>query len=354
MFLMNTWHMAAWAEQVPPGELLARTIMDEPVVLFRDASGAAVAMEDRCPHRFAPLSRGRLTEGRIACGYHGLEFEGTGACVRNPHGSGKIPAAARTRTYPLVARHSILWIWMGDPAAADPMLIPDFGVLDDVSSASVVRRDSMVMDVPYELIVDNLLDCSHVCYLHEGILGNQDMVPVRTSIAQRDGGDGFTVSRFMPDVPIPRMFALWYQRDDVQVDTWSDITWFAPACMLLETGVTEVGRPRAEGTGMTSVHILTPETKETANYFFSGRRWGIRPGTETEEMRQEISDLRRFAFEEQDEPMIRAQHRIMRMTPPTARPVMLETDVGVVRWRRTMEKRMTQEQAAAAPGRMAS
>lgn len=353
MFLNNTWHMAAWAEQVPAGELVARTILNEPVVLFRDAANTVVAMEDRCPHRFAPLSRGRLKDGRVMCGYHGLEFDGAGACVHNPHGSGKIPAAARTRTFPLVERHAVLWIWMGEAAAADPKLIPDFGVLDDISGTSTVRRDFMVMDAPYELIVDNLLDCSHVCYVHEGILGNEQMVPVRTTIAQHEG-DSFTVSRFMPDVPIPRMFALLYRQDGVQVDTWSDITWFAPACMLLDTGVTEVGRPRSEGTGMRSVHILTPETNGTANYFFSGRRWGVRPGTETEDVRQEISDLRRFAFEEQDEPMIRAQHHIMSLTPPTRRPVMLETDVGVVRWRRAMEKRIAQEQPAVDQIRMAS
>lgn len=345
--------MAAWAEQVQPGELVARTILNEPVVLLRAEDQTAVAMEDRCPHRFAPLSRGRLKDGRVICGYHGLEFDRTGACVRNPHGEGgrgKIPTAARTRTYPLVEKHAALWIWMGD-GEPDPALIPDFSVLDDVSGLAVVRRDSMVMDAPYELIVDNLLDCSHVCFLHEGILGNEQMVPVRTKLAQE--GEGFTVSRFMPDVPIPRMFALWYQRGNVAVDTWTDITWRAPACMLLDSGVTAVGAPKSEGTGMTSVHILTPETKTSANYFFSGRRWGVRPGTETDEMKQETSNLRRFAFEEQDEPMIRAQHRIMQMTSPDRKPVMLETDVGIVRWRRAIEKLLAREQAPSAPAALA-
>lgn len=351
MFLKNTWHVAAWAEQVPTGQMVARTILDEPVVLFRTSDGVAAALEDRCPHRFAPFSAGRVAGDRVVCGYHGLEFDRSGVCVLNPHGSGKIPGAARARVYPLVEKHAALWIWMGEQAA-DPALIPDFGVLDDTSGPAVIRRDSMVMDVPYELIVDNLLDCSHVCFLHEGILGNAQMVPVKTTLAQK--GESFTVSRFMPDVPIPRMFALWYQRDQVQVDTWTDITWHAPACMLLETGVTEPGQPREAGTGMTSVHILTPETRTTANYFFSGRRWGLRPGTETQDMREEISNLRRFAFEEQDEPMIRAQHRIMQKTPHTTKPVLLETDVGVVRWRRTMEKLMAQEAQAASPARMAS
>ena len=75
-YLRNTWYLAAWDRELPPRELLARTLLDERVVLFRDASGTARALQDRCPHRFAPLSRGRVCDGQIECGYHGLRFGG--------------------------------------------------------------------------------------------------------------------------------------------------------------------------------------------------------------------------------------------------------------------------------------
>jgi len=342
-FLRNTWYLAAWGHHLKPGELFPRIILNEPIVLFRDADGRAIAFEDRCPHRFAPLSRGKLREGRLMCGYHGLEFDTSGACVRNPHGSGKIPAGARVRSYPVVERHAALWIWMGDKDA-DPALIPDFGVLDNPDHADVLRLDYMVMDAPYELIVDNLLDCSHTCFVHDGILANEEMTAIKTTIKRKD--DAITVSRFAPDAPIPSMFALAYQREGIRIDGWTDIRWDAPACMLLDTGVTEVGCPRQAGTGALSVHVLTPETHQTAHYYFSGRRWGVRPGGETHEMREKVADLRRFAFEQQDEPMIRAQHRIMQLTPSSKlKPVILETDVGVVGWRRIMEKLIVAEQS---------
>ena len=95
-FLRNAWYVAMWAENLAPEQLVPRTILGEPLVFFRAPDGTASAIEDRCPHRFAPLSRGRwLPSGRIQCGYHGLEIDGSGACVYNPHGNHHIPPAAR-------------------------------------------------------------------------------------------------------------------------------------------------------------------------------------------------------------------------------------------------------------------
>ena len=92
-YLRNAWTVAAWATELPAGELLARTLLDEPLVFYRDASGTPRALADRCPHRFAPLSMGRVCDGgaSVQCPYHGLRFDGSGACVHNPHGDGRIP-----------------------------------------------------------------------------------------------------------------------------------------------------------------------------------------------------------------------------------------------------------------------
>ena len=114
-FLKNAWYVAAWSAELEAGRLLARRLLDEPVVLYRDSEGHAWALADRCPHRFAPLSMGQLVNGHVQCRYHGLRFEGGGACVHNPHGP--VPRAAHVRSYPLLERYSAVWIWMGDPAA---------------------------------------------------------------------------------------------------------------------------------------------------------------------------------------------------------------------------------------------
>ncbi len=131
-YVRNAWYAAAWSDSLAESQVAARTIMAEPVVLYRKADGGVAAIEDRCAHRFAPLSMGKVVRGdRLQCPYHGLEFDGTGACVYNPHGSKNIPPRARVKSYPVLEKHKTIWIWMGD-APADPGKVPDLGVLDNV------------------------------------------------------------------------------------------------------------------------------------------------------------------------------------------------------------------------------
>lgn len=335
-FLRNTWYLVAWSAEVEPGKLLARTVLERPLVLLREAGGAPVALDDRCPHRFAPLSRGRFDGRTLTCGYHGLEFAATGVCTRNPHGKGKIPRAATVRAHPVAERHGAIWLWAGD-REPDEAALPDFSRLD--ADDATTRRDHLVMDVPYDLIVDNLLDCSHTSFLHDGILGNAGMLDTATEVRQE--GHTINVVRSSESVPPPGMFDMLYRNDGQPVDTWTDFRWDPPSHLLLDVGVTAPGRPREEGAGYFGTHILTPETASTTHYFTTAARWGVRPGTETAEMRLKISDLRRFAFEEQDEPMIRAQHAniesFARAEGAPRKPVLLETDAGVVRWHRVMD-----------------
>src|ERR1700674_1328648 len=125
-YVRNAWYVAAWSDDIDDGQLLARTIMDEPIVLYRKVDGSVAAIEDRCAHRFAPLHLGKIVGGnRIQCAYHGLEFDDTGACVRNPHGAKNIPSRARLKSYPVIEKHKAVWIWMGG-ASADAAKVPDF------------------------------------------------------------------------------------------------------------------------------------------------------------------------------------------------------------------------------------
>src|SRR6516162_7413696 len=103
MFLRNYWYAAAWSSEITH-DLLGRILLNEPVVFFRTRSGPIAAIQDRCPHRGFPLSRGRLVDDSLECGYHGMTFDCAGRCVRIP-GQAKIPAAAHLRTYPVVERH---------------------------------------------------------------------------------------------------------------------------------------------------------------------------------------------------------------------------------------------------------
>jgi vanillate O-demethylase monooxygenase subunit len=142
-YLRNAWYVAAWSDDLVEDKLLARTILKESIVLYRKADGSPAALQDRCPHRFAPLSMGKILPGdRVQCPYHGLEFDQSGACVLNPHGAKNIPSRARVRSYPVVEKHKAIWIWMGD-RAPDHAKVPDFSVLDNVPELHTTKRDKI-------------------------------------------------------------------------------------------------------------------------------------------------------------------------------------------------------------------
>ena len=128
-YLRNCWYVAGWADELGESPQ-AKTFLDEPVALFRDADGIAHAIAGRCPHRFAPLGHGQVVDGALQCPYHGLRFDGAGACVFNPHESGVVPRVS-VPVYPLAERHNLLWIWMGEADRADEAMIPDFAWLAD-------------------------------------------------------------------------------------------------------------------------------------------------------------------------------------------------------------------------------
>lgn len=344
-YVKNAWYAAMWAQDLASGQMIGRMYLNEQVVLMRTAAGEVTALSDLCTHRFAPLHMGRVIDGcRIKCGYHGLEFDATGACVRNPHGRQRIPAAAHLRKFPTHEKHSLIWIWMGD-READPALIPDFSLLDERSGQQVSKRDWLRMEAGYELVVDNLMDLSHTAFLHEGILGNEDTIDSEVEFKASDRS--IKVARLARNARIPGFFDLMFKRDSQRVDYWADITWHVPACLINDTGVTTPGGSRSEGTGIFGTHFLTPETDTTCWYHFAAVRQNPRSWGEPidSEIQAKIADLRRYAFEQQDQVMIRAQQQAILKAGRPLRPMSLETDIGVERYKRVLTQLMTEEQS---------
>lgn len=164
MYLRNCWYIAAWSKDIGRS-LKAETLLGEQIVLYRTQDGAPVALEDACPHRKLPLSRGNLRGDTVECGYHGLTFDCRGACVAAPTQADAIPKRAVVKSYPVVDRYRFLWIWMGEPDLADPDTIFHIPHFDDPAWA---KTDGGVMDMEchYLWICDNLLDPSHVAWVH--------------------------------------------------------------------------------------------------------------------------------------------------------------------------------------------
>ena len=162
-YLREAWYCAAWADEVTR-KPLGRRILDIPVLLFRTEDGQPVAIGDRCPHRFAPLSGGELVGDVIRCPYHGLEFDVSGQCVANPHGNRSIPPRAKVAAFPVVERQHAIWIWMGSPEAADFSKLTDLELVAGHEQQFVSGHIRMTLN--YLLIADNLLDLTHAPYLH--------------------------------------------------------------------------------------------------------------------------------------------------------------------------------------------
>lgn len=342
-FIRNAWYVAAWSDEVKAETMLSRKLLNEDVILFRDPTGAPAALADRCPHRFIPLHMGKLTDGVVECCYHGLKFDCEGRCVHNPHGSGKIPAAAKVRTYPVADRHQMLWIWMGT-GPADPDQIPDFSAFSAHGDYET-SRGYFVMGCEYELLGENLLDLSHVPFLHEGILGSPEMARCVPVVKEPPGG-GLQVDRWMPGIQVPKVFDMLFRNDGATVDMWNNMRWYPPAAFLLDTGVHAPGESREQGAWYFGAHILTPETHKTTHYHFASARLpnhSLSPAFDSE-----LAALRRMAFFDQDKPILEAQQRAIGDADFwSLKPALFDVDVGPARMRRMLEAAEKKEAASA-------
>ena len=184
-FLRNAWYVGAWSEELANGPF-ARTIMNEPIAFFRDATGKVNAIEDRCCHRGAALTDGKVVENGLQCGYHGLVFDGTGACVEIP-GQDTVPPMARVKGYPVVERQEFVWIWMGDPALADEGKIIDWPFHDDANQHPH-RKAVLHIKANYLMMIDNLMDLTHLGYVHSKTIGGNPLSHRRRGLMGRESG----------------------------------------------------------------------------------------------------------------------------------------------------------------------
>lgn len=343
--LRNVWYVAAWDHEVEPERPFARTLLGERVVLFRNGQGEVQALLDRCPHRFAPLSMGKVVGDCIRCPYHGLEFRGDGACRRNPHGDGTVPRNARVRSYPVVERHSLVWIWMGEAAKADPARIPNFRSMDP--DTRWVGKDYLLARADYQLETDNILDLSHIEFLHPGTLGSDAVKHAQSEVVQEE--DTVYSRRLTRNERLMPSLEQRYGVPEGQlVDRWLDTRWNAPAVMELWVGIAPAGSPdpRAVGKQVPFIHLFTPETATTAHYWFATSY----PKRMGEQGRQRaLSDVKylREPFEQEDLPMLEAQQRAMGEVEFWAmKPVLLSGDAAAVRARRVLASLIKQEQEA--------
>jgi vanillate O-demethylase monooxygenase subunit len=338
-FLRNAWYVCAWDKEVGR-ELLSRTICGEPVVVFRLESGTPVVLEDRCCHRHLPLSKGRLIGDTLQCGYHGLEFDGSGNCIRVP-GQTRVPPGARVRGYPTVERHRFVWMWPGDPAKADPAKIPDMSWNDMPGWASV--GSVLRIECDYRLLVDNLLDLTHETYVHVGSIGHEAIVhhPIKTA---RDG-DTVTVTRWIMDHdPAPFWKAAIGRPGNC--DRWQIIRYSPPANIDLDLGValTGTGAPsgdRSQGVNGHNLDLITPETERSCFQFWAfARNFRIDDRALDQKLLETVVKI----FNE-DKVLLEAQQRSLEAAPPGYQWIDVNADAGSIQARRVLQAALDSEAA---------
>jgi vanillate O-demethylase monooxygenase subunit len=329
MWLRNCWQVAAFSTEIIAGKLMPRRIVDEAIVFYRAKDGHVVALDDKCPHRYTPLSKGALIGDTLRCGYHGLCFNTKGKCIAIP-GQDHIPSKAYVKAYPVLERYKLVWIWMGDPEKAHPELIPDVHWMDDpewVPSEGYHR-----VEANYKLLNDNLLDLSHETYVHTRTIGDEAVA--ESPVTMRVEENAVYVDKDMKACnppPFYQYLAKISAKD--KVDRWQRTVYQPPGYIVIDVGVQPLepvpGSVRVEGR---VIDLITPETSTTSHYFWAfARNFRLDELAVTEFLRENV----RHTFDE-DKDMLEAQQRNIGADTEPQFQVAVKADAGPTRARRLL------------------
>ena len=337
MYLHNAWYVAAVSGEIGR-KLTPLTILAEDIVIYRTRSGAPIALENACPHRKLPLSMGKIKGDNVECGYHGLTFDWSGLCVDAATQS-KIPPAARVRSYPVTDRWGLTWIWMGKPDLADPAKIIRIDHFDD-PNWKITEGDALTCRCHYLYLIDNLLDPSHVAWVHPTTFaagGTQD-----TKLETKEFDYGLVVSRWIYGQYPPPFYASLLPFPG-KCDRLQHYEVRYPSTAINKSVYVPAGcggPDRSFHSGsyiMTSYHFLTPIDDDSTRYHWLQHR-NTQP--RDDEITRKVAEGARSAFRE-DKAILEAVHLGMkrRETPN----LNLALDAGSIRFRRRLEQLIVAE-----------
>jgi phenylpropionate dioxygenase-like ring-hydroxylating dioxygenase large terminal subunit len=336
----NAWYAAAWDHEIKRS-LFPRTICGQALVLYRQPDDRLVALEDACWHRLLPLSKGHLQpDGSLVCGYHGLVYDARGRCTHMPSQETINPSAC-VRSYPVVEKHRFVWIWMGDPALADPAAIPDLHWNHDPAWAGDGELIKVACD--YRLVVDNLMDLTHETFVHGSSIGNRAVAEAPFEVTH---GERFaTVTRWMENIEAPPFWARQLGKPG-KVDRWQIIRFEAPCTVVIDVGVAPAGSgapqgDRSQGVNGYVLNTITPETATTCHYFWAfARNYRLGEQSLTTELRQGVAGIFR-----EDEIILEAQQKAIDANPGRLF-YNLNIDAGSMWSRRKIDRMIAAENAS--------
>jgi vanillate O-demethylase monooxygenase subunit len=342
MFPKDAWYVACMPDEIDD-KPLGRKVCGEAIVFYRGPEGKAAALEDFCPHRGAPLSLGSVVEGRLVCGYHGLEMGCDGKTIAMPgQRVGGFPAI---RAYPVIERHSFVWVWPGDAALADPDKLHPLEWAENPEWAYGGGLYHIGCD--YRLMIDNLMDLTHETYVHASTIGQReiDETPTKT----KTEGDTVTTSRHMENIMAPPFWRMALRgnhlADDVPVDRWQICRFTPPSHVLIEVGVAHAGNggydadPKFKAASIV-VDFITPET-ETSIWYFWGMARNFNPHDKA--LTASIREGQAKIFGEDLEMLERQQKNLL--AQPGRSLLKLNIDSGGVQSRRVLDRILAEEQS---------
>lgn len=337
MFLENAWYVAALTTDVQDKPFGVK-MLNQALVLFRKLDGSVAALEDSCPHRRLPLSLGRVKGDTIECGYHGLRFDCAGRCVAAPTAT-SIPPTAVVPHYPAIEKYGVIWVWMGDPNLACADDIIEIAEWDD-PAWGVNRGDAMEVACNYLYITDNLLDPSHVSWVHESSFGGSDLVGVPLNITEAD--NGVTAWRWLHDIEVSPFYKKFVAFEG-NCDRKQQYEMRYPAHAVIRAIFTPAGTGSDTNLPenvflMDSYNFLTPiDEKNTRYFWFQLRNFSPTDETVSEVFNEDV----RAAFHE-DKCVLEAVQK--GMDAKGAR-LSLPSDKGALLFRRRMSEKIRAEQA---------
>ncbi len=349
-FPLNAWYAIAYDVEVK-NALLARTVCHQKMVLYRDYNGSVAILEDACWHRLLPLSMGRLEGDEVVCGYHGLVYNSQGRCTHMPSQETLNPSAC-VRSYPVIERHRLVWVWPGDAEMANPDLVPDLHWNHDPEWAADGRLITVKCD--YRLVVDNLMDLTHETFVHGSSIGQRAVA--EAPFVATHGERGATVTRWMENIDAPPFWAgqikqaLGYEG---KVDRWQIIRFEAPCTVVIDVGVAKAGTgavppggnqgdaslsQRSQGVNGYVLNTITPASAGTCHYFWAfARNYCLSEQRMTHQLREGVASIFR-----EDEFILEAQQMAMD-EHPDHQFYNLNIDAGSMWARKLIDKMMDQE-----------
>lgn len=340
LFLENCWYIAARSYDIGR-HLTPRKILNKKIVLYRLQDGSVAALNDACPHRRLPLSKGQLLGDQIECGYHGLQFNSAGRCTTAPTQS-RIPPNAAVRSYPIVERWGFIWIWMGEPANVDESRLPD---IPNFSNPNWGRTEGGTLDIKchYLWLTDNLLDPSHVAWVHKSSFAAPGTDS--TELELRVLADGVIVSRWIMNQAVPPYYAPLVKFDG-RCDRLQHYEVRVPSYCINRSVFTPAGAGGKESSEhvdnayvMISYNFMTPIDKDNSTYY-----WFQHYNTDPADLdiAKQLNDGAITAFNE-DREILEAVH--IGMQEQTARNINLGLDAGALRFRELIKRSVAAEQA---------